>query len=733
MELASGGLSGLVAASLPEVRPLADASVDDQVVWAMVDAAPDGTVLCDGDGRILFANRQAEVLFGYDRADLLGQPVEMLLPEALRRAHLGHRAGFAARPSVRAMGEGTRLLARRRDGSEFPVEIALSPVETGGQHLTLASIRDVSDRLAAEAYTRHVQQLLDGTRDGVYVMSPYDLRFEYVNQGAVSQSGYSEAELLTMTLIDLLVGAEAAEVQRWINPLLAGQAGQVRIEAVLRRRDGLEVPTEADVSFPQREDGQRRLVALVRDISDRRAAEADRQRIRDQLVEVLQAANVRVRRADPDGTITMAEGAPSGRFGSAHGMVGKNLLELAAAFPETRANFERALAGERFEATVSVPNGPILRDIFQPVMENGQMLELGMVTIDVTDLVTAQAEAALVRAAIDEAEEGVGIVDLTDGGPVLRFMNRRFADLYGRLEGGDLSRLVDESRRKELIETAAGLAAGEVFEFHQLLHHLDGSTLAVDAEFQRLDGDNQLLLVRWRDATARLAGEAERSDAETELALADERERVARDLHDTVIQELFAAGMSLEATTSRLKDPVAGARISTVVDQIDQAIRQLRASIFATGRPRSAGPRNISSAIQRLVLEANRMLPSPAALTVDPAVDDQRWRAAEEDLLACLRECLSNVARHAQASAVHVRVTVSPNDANDANDASGPSSSGTLTVVVEDDGVGPPPSERFGPGHGLENVTARALRHGGSFLLSAGSHRGTLATWTIHG
>ena len=177
MELASGGSGGSVAASLPEVRPLADASVDDQVVWAMVDAAPDGTVLCDGKGRILFANRQAEVLFGYDRADLLGQPVEMLLPEALRRAHLGHRAGFAARPSVRAMGEGTRLLARRRDGSEFPVEIALSPVETGGQHLTLASIRDVSDRLAAEAYTRHVQQLLDGTRDGVYVMSPYDLRF----------------------------------------------------------------------------------------------------------------------------------------------------------------------------------------------------------------------------------------------------------------------------------------------------------------------------------------------------------------------------------------------------------------------------------------------------------------------------------------------------------------------------------------------------------------------------
>ena len=61
-------------------------------------------MLWDGEGRILFANRQVEVLLDYDRADLLGQPVEMLLPEALRRAHHGHRAGFAARPSVRAMG-----------------------------------------------------------------------------------------------------------------------------------------------------------------------------------------------------------------------------------------------------------------------------------------------------------------------------------------------------------------------------------------------------------------------------------------------------------------------------------------------------------------------------------------------------------------------------------------------------------------------------------------------------
>ncbi len=121
-------------------RPLSDVSLDDGAVWALLDAAPDGMFVVDRRGRMVFANSQAETLFGYDRAELLGQTIDMLLPVGVQGVHRAHRVRFAAEPTVRAMGEGKRLVACRADGSEFPVEIALSPVEIGGVSLTLASV-----------------------------------------------------------------------------------------------------------------------------------------------------------------------------------------------------------------------------------------------------------------------------------------------------------------------------------------------------------------------------------------------------------------------------------------------------------------------------------------------------------------------------------------------------------------------------------------------------------------
>src|SRR5215471_5792993 len=102
------------------LRPLSDSSLDDEAVWALVDAAPDGIVLVDETGRISLVNRQAEELFGYDRGELLGRPHEELLPERLREAHAAHRARYIDDPRTRPMGTGLVLYARRSDGREFP-------------------------------------------------------------------------------------------------------------------------------------------------------------------------------------------------------------------------------------------------------------------------------------------------------------------------------------------------------------------------------------------------------------------------------------------------------------------------------------------------------------------------------------------------------------------------------------------------------------------------------------
>src|SRR5262245_15298975 len=107
-------------------------------------------VIVDPDGRIELVNAQTERLFGWKRDELLGQPVEILMPERFRTAHVGHRAGYGARPRFRAMGAGMELVGRRKDGTEFPVEISLSPLQTADSLLMTAAIRDVTQRKTTE-------------------------------------------------------------------------------------------------------------------------------------------------------------------------------------------------------------------------------------------------------------------------------------------------------------------------------------------------------------------------------------------------------------------------------------------------------------------------------------------------------------------------------------------------------------------------------------------------------
>ncbi|HJZ46767.1 MAG TPA: PAS domain S-box protein [Roseiflexaceae bacterium] len=131
----------------------------DTMFQALFEAAPDAIVIVDQSGRIVMANGQAERLFGYQRAELLGQPLEILLPERLRARHTQHRTTYVQQPRIRPMGIGMDLVARRRDGSEFPVEISLSPLQTEQSLLVTSVIRDITERKQAAAeLERQVQR-----------------------------------------------------------------------------------------------------------------------------------------------------------------------------------------------------------------------------------------------------------------------------------------------------------------------------------------------------------------------------------------------------------------------------------------------------------------------------------------------------------------------------------------------------------------------------------------------
>jgi hypothetical protein len=122
----------------------------------LLDAAPDAMVITDSSGRIVYANRQAQTLFGYAVDELVGQPIEALIPESYRGGHVHHRERYVANPHTRPMGAGLDLYARRKDGVEFPVEISLSPLDTPQGMLAIAAVRDLTERKRIEA---HVQAL----------------------------------------------------------------------------------------------------------------------------------------------------------------------------------------------------------------------------------------------------------------------------------------------------------------------------------------------------------------------------------------------------------------------------------------------------------------------------------------------------------------------------------------------------------------------------------------------
>jgi PAS domain S-box-containing protein len=146
------------------VETIADISVRkrlEKMFQKIVEAAPCGIVMIDDQGRIAMVNPQTESMFGYERSELIGNPLEMLLPERLRAAHGGHRRAFTANPALRQMGVGRDLTARRKDGFEFPVEIGLNPVAGNPEGLVLAMVTDITRRNTLQLELRQANANLE--------------------------------------------------------------------------------------------------------------------------------------------------------------------------------------------------------------------------------------------------------------------------------------------------------------------------------------------------------------------------------------------------------------------------------------------------------------------------------------------------------------------------------------------------------------------------------------------
>ena len=259
-------------------------SFEADVSWSLLNAAPDGVVVASDNGEIVFVSDQAATLLGYEPSDLIGQSVDVLLPEAVRSVHRAHRTRYRAEPTPRAMGAGLQLEARRSDGSVFPVEISLKPLRRDGQMFTVAAVRDVTDRVATEEHLHRVLLTLDASDDGVFIFDAVSLRYSYVNDGAVRLVGYHRDELLAMTPLHLNPDDSEHEYRGFIGSLEANPHQPMVRQTSLLSKDGTVVPVEKTYrSAPIGKGGSRWIIALARNISERLAAEADLQRSQEAL------------------------------------------------------------------------------------------------------------------------------------------------------------------------------------------------------------------------------------------------------------------------------------------------------------------------------------------------------------------------------------------------------------------------------------------------------------------
>ncbi|HTP38093.1 MAG TPA: PAS domain S-box protein [Steroidobacteraceae bacterium] len=238
---------------------------------ALLESVPDATLIMNAVGRIVLANSQAARTFDYEPAQLVGQPVEVLLPERFRTPHVRHRSLFARQPRTRTMGAGLELFGRRRDGYEFPVEISLSPLPTDEGVMVMSAVRDITDRKKAEQKFR---ALLESAPDAMVIVGR-DGRVGLVNSQMERLFGYPREELLGRP-VEMLVPPRYRAAH---GEHRAGFFGQPRarsmgagLELAGLRRDGSEFPVEISLSPLETEDGLF-VCAAIRDATERRRFE----------------------------------------------------------------------------------------------------------------------------------------------------------------------------------------------------------------------------------------------------------------------------------------------------------------------------------------------------------------------------------------------------------------------------------------------------------------------------
>ncbi|HUY63781.1 MAG TPA: PAS domain S-box protein [Acidimicrobiales bacterium] len=622
-----------------------------ELVEAVVRLMPDPAVVVDGTGRIVAANALAERQFGYPNGALAGTSIENLVPARFRSRHSRHRAGYTERPTQRPMGAGLSLWAERRDGTIFPVDISLAPLGVPEQPLTLAAIRDLSERRAEWEAEARLASIVASSDDAIISMNLTGTVTSW-NPGAERLLGFEAKEMVGRSFWRIVPAQRRVEVEE----RMARVRASMRVPTQDTKRlhsNGSEVDVAESMSLtPDASGDAGGFAALLRDITERRRVESDLRSL-------------------------LAESQRRERW--------------LAAMTEVRTAL---FSGEDRQRWLEL----ITRRVSELIDADGVMVTLPR-DADPDALFVAAIRGEGVMLALDDRIP----IDTSLAGRVFRSGESVVSDNFH----------ADSPAPAEILER---VPIGPVVLAPLTSSEGPAGTLVVTRVPGRPSfGPEDVRLVESFAQQAGLRMElAHAQDERSHYALVADRERIARDLHDHVIQRLFAVGMSLQAAAHSITDARALDRIENSVEELDATIRDVRSTIFSL---ELQATEHVETSARSRILDvasfAATALGFQPRLQFDGPVDTLVPEDMVPDLLAVVREALSNTARHAQASTVEVHVGVGDG----------------LVVEITDDGQG---AEGRTRSSGLTNLRARAENRGGSMTVEPGrKSKGTRIEWRV--
>ena len=304
----------------------------ETVTASILNRMVDGVIVSTKQGIILEVNQPTQNLFGYQRSELIGQNLSILMTEDQSHAHDGYINNFLETGKTNIIGRGREVIGKRKDGTTFPLDLVISEVKNENQHLFVGTIRDITKQKKANAHLTRLGRILDDSWNEIYIFNIDSLRFVQVNQGAVYNLGYSSEELTQLTAIDIKPEFTLERFQKMIEPLESGSVQQLTFETIHQRKNGSTYPVEIRLQI-SRSESEPVFVAIIQDITKRTQALNTLRESEQKLSLHVEQTPLAVIEWDNDFTVTEWNPAAENIFGYQRGeVIGKHAAFLLPAF-----------------------------------------------------------------------------------------------------------------------------------------------------------------------------------------------------------------------------------------------------------------------------------------------------------------------------------------------------------------------------------------------------------------